>query len=221
MNLQPAIDDYLGMIREDVSALGLIGTRADSEKRNTARDQLAAQGPAIVLPALRAATAKLSQVAQPNPRSIYGEGPTIGLIQCIIANAQELVRRIGPTAIPALLAAAEDPQPAVRTLAGAFLALLEPARGDIASLERLYAREQVPVTRVAMGGTLLYLGGQCSPDTLTRARREVSAWADTIPASQGDWRSWVRRQGLSQDAGLGLLVVGDQLDRLVYPQTQS
>jgi hypothetical protein len=228
MGLEEDIDGYLGIAREDVREVALLTSQAEMRglldiriaKRNAARDELAARGHAIVLPILQVATAKLSGIAPPNPESLYGGGPTVGLIKCIVANAQEVVVRIGPTAIPALLAAALDPTPAVRSLAAASLALLKPDRGDIALLEQLYRREEDPATRVAMAGALLYFARLCSHDGLARARREVTPWLDRQQL-EGDWRSWVRRQGGDQDSGLGLLVVADQLDLLVYPQARA
>jgi hypothetical protein len=226
MDLQETLDGYLGTARENVPGLELYNRRQEMlgnlpgriARREGERDQLAALGPTVILPMLHAATVKISKTAKAGPNLIIDEGFVVGYIQSVIANTEEVVARIGNSAIPDLLAALQDPMPVVRSLAAACLALLEPAKRDTAVLEEIFEREGGPVARIVLGGALLYFARMSSKNSLSKARKEVTDWADK---NRPDWRPLVRNQGIDQDRGLGLVVVASCLDALVYSQARA
>lgn len=225
MGVQDLIDGYLEMDRDDVPTLiGAFGVpvrwgggpRTTLEQRHAVRDELASRGPDVIKNMLDVLALKLPRITQIGKAWTDPEF-TLGKVKCVIANAEEVVARIGDAATLALLAALLDPTPVIRSLGAAFLALLSPNSRDVALLEQHFEREKDAVTRIVMGGALLNFATLCSTDVKADAWREVSAWADS---NQPDWRSWARSTDLDQENALGRVIVGGCLDRLVCSQLQ-
>jgi len=191
MSTTDVIDKYLGANRPDIAGLNVFNAMADPQELQkrfaegvALRKQLVQQGPAIILPMLRAAPPQMrdasalatSFMAQLNPQGYtkLAEGTT----EAIFRNAQDVVTEMGKPATEPLLQALKERDADVRALAAAFLGVRSVSGSHVvAPLRTAFFQDEDIVVKLAAAITLIGCG-YADHKTVDAARELMGAVLD-------------------------------------------